>query len=81
MKARLPLILFFIETNKHIEYIAGLAKKLDNPSSYEGAVTEHLRMSGIYWTYTALSLLVSPQEADVMLSVTSTTSKERPSIQ
>jgi geranylgeranyl transferase type-2 subunit beta len=66
--------------DKHIEYIEGLASKLDNPSSYEGAVTEHLRMSGIYWTYTALSLLVSPQEADAMLSVTSNTSKERPSI-
>ena len=65
---------------KHIEYIAGLANKLDNPSSYEGAVTEHLRMSGIYWTYTALSLLVPPSEADEILQVTKSASKERPSI-
>ncbi|KAL3941135.1 MAG: hypothetical protein SGARI_000699 [Bacillariaceae sp.] len=28
------------------------------PTSYEGAVTEHLRMSGVYWTYAALCLLV-----------------------
>ena len=39
----------------HLKYIAGLAAKLDKPSSYEGAVTEHLRMSGIYWTYAGLS--------------------------
>jgi geranylgeranyl transferase type-2 subunit beta len=66
--------------DKHIAYIAGLANKLDNPSSYEGAVTEHLRMSGIYWTYTALSLLVSPQEADDILGITKITNDERPSI-
>jgi geranylgeranyl transferase type-2 subunit beta len=34
----------------HLQYIGGLADKLDKKSSYEGAVTDHLRMSGIYWT-------------------------------
>ena len=32
----------------HVQYIANLAVKLDKLSSYEGAVTEHLRMSGVY---------------------------------
>ncbi|VEU37828.1 unnamed protein product [Pseudo-nitzschia multistriata] len=51
----------------HLRYIGHLGNKLDSPSSYMGAVTEHLRMSGIYWTYTALSLLVSPSEADAII--------------
>jgi geranylgeranyl transferase type-2 subunit beta len=66
---------------RHLAYIAGLANKLDQPSSYEGAVTEHLRMSGIYWTYGGLSLLVSPPEADQILGITSSKQSEgRPSI-
>lgn len=72
---------------RHLSFIGGLASKLDKPSSYEGAVTEHLRMSGIYWTYAGLSLLVSPQEADEILGVTkakssasSSSPPERPSI-
>jgi geranylgeranyl transferase type-2 subunit beta len=65
---------------RHLAYIAGLANKLDRPNSYEGAVTEHLRMSGIYWTYAALSLLVSPSEADKILGITSSPSEDRPSI-
>lgn len=64
----------------HLHYISGLSEKLDKPSSYEGAVTEHLRMSGIYWTYAALSLLVSPPEADRILGVTTSSSDDRPSI-
>jgi len=51
----------------HLRYIGHLGNKLDSPSSYMGAVTEHLRMSGIYWTYTALSLLVSPSEANLII--------------
>jgi geranylgeranyl transferase type-2 subunit beta len=72
--------------SSHLGYIRRLANKLDSPSSYEGAVTEHLRMSGIYWTYTALSLLVSPSEANTILGVlpssTDASSEEggRPSI-
>mmetsp|Transcript_15819 Transcript_15819/g.36288 ORF Transcript_15819/g.36288 Transcript_15819/m.36288 type:complete len:398 (-) Transcript_15819:12-1205(-) len=71
--------------SSHLNYIRNLSSKLDSPSSYEGAVTEHLRMSGIYWTYSALSLLVSPPEASSILGVhsgsTGVVSKEsRPSI-
>eukprot|EP00339_Tiarina_fusa_P018425 CAMPEP_0117006952 /NCGR_PEP_ID=MMETSP0472-20121206/6999_1 /TAXON_ID=693140 ORGANISM="Tiarina fusus, Strain LIS" /NCGR_SAMPLE_ID=MMETSP0472 /ASSEMBLY_ACC=CAM_ASM_000603 /LENGTH=386 /DNA_ID=CAMNT_0004708569 /DNA_START=63 /DNA_END=1223 /DNA_ORIENTATION=+ len=66
---------------KHIAYIEGLADKLDSPSSYEGAVTEHLRMSGIYWTYTGLSLLVSDDKAQEILGVSQPKSgSSRPSI-
>ena len=54
---------------RHLHFIRNLANKLDGKHSYEGAVTEHLRMSGIYWTYTALSLLVSPPEANVILGI------------
>jgi geranylgeranyl transferase type-2 subunit beta len=65
---------------RHLAYIATLSNKLDRPSSYEGAVTEHLRMSGIYWTYAALSLLVSPSEADKVLGVTTSIDDSRPAI-
>lgn len=54
----------------HVEYIRTLASKIDSPSSYEGAVTEHLRMSGIYWSLTALSLLVPNDEVDKLMNVT-----------
>ncbi|KAL3941518.1 MAG: hypothetical protein SGBAC_004136 [Bacillariaceae sp.] len=66
--------------DSHLKYISSLSSKLDKPSSYEGAVTEHLRMSGIYWTYAALSLLVPRPEADKVLGVTSAPSDDRPSI-
>ena len=55
----------------HVEYIRTLASKIDSPTSYEGAVTEHLRMSGIYWSITALSLLVSNDEVDRLMNLTS----------
>ena len=65
----------------HVQYIANLAVKLDKPSSYEGAVTEHLRMSGVYWSLAALSLLRPVDEADKLLGVTGVTtgSTSRPS--
>ena len=44
----------------HVGYITTLVDRLD--ASFEGAVTEHLRMSGIYWTLTALSLLRDDDE-------------------
>ena len=66
--------------SSHLQYIRRLADKLDSPSSYEGAVTEHLRMSGIYWTYAALSLLVSPSEASTILGVHSSSEEARVSI-
>lgn len=57
--------------NLHVQYIQNLAKKIDNPSSYEGAVTEHLRMSGIYWSLTALSILVPLEEVDERMNLCS----------
>ena len=60
----------------HVQYIANLAVKLDKPSSYEGAVTEHLRMSGVYWSLTALSLLRPVDEADKLLGVTGVTNHQ-----
>ena len=63
----------------HVAYIAGLANKLDAPTSYEGAVTEHLRMSGVYWSLTALSLMKSPAEVDQLMGLT-TAKGDRPSI-
>ena len=55
----------------HKTYIATLKEKIDHPDSYEGAVTEHLRMSGIYWSLTALSLLTIPSEVDKLMNLTS----------
>ena len=63
----------------HTDYIVGLASKLDAPTSYEGAVTEHLRMSGVYWSLTALSLLKSPDEVDSLMGLT-TPIQNRPSL-
>jgi geranylgeranyl transferase type-2 subunit beta len=54
----------------HESYITSLAAKLDAPSSYEGAVTEHLRMSGVYWSITALSLICTPDEVDKKMGLT-----------
>jgi len=53
----------------HVNYIKNLASKIDSPSSYEGAVTEHLRMSGIYWSLTALSLLVPSSQVDELMDL------------
>ena len=55
----------------HANYIAALGDKLDNPSSYEGAVTEHLRVSGVYWSLAALSLLRDSEEVDQLMGLTS----------
>jgi len=56
--------------NLHESYITSLAAKLDAPTSYEGAVTEHLRMSGVYWSITALSLIRSADEVDALMDLT-----------
>lgn len=61
-----------LHDNLHVGYISNLAAKLDRPTSYEGAVTEHLRMSGVYWSLAALSLLRPAEEADALLGVTVT---------
>lgn len=54
----------------HAQYITTLASKLDKPTSYEGAITEHLRVSGVYWSLTALSLLQSADAVDQSMGVT-----------
>lgn len=54
----------------HTKYITTLGDKLDAPTSYEGAVTEHLRMSGVYWSLAALSLLRSSEEVDASMGLT-----------
>eukprot|EP00579_Thalassiosira_antarctica_P010455 CAMPEP_0201911000 /NCGR_PEP_ID=MMETSP0903-20130614/2136_1 /ASSEMBLY_ACC=CAM_ASM_000552 /TAXON_ID=420261 /ORGANISM="Thalassiosira antarctica, Strain CCMP982" /LENGTH=416 /DNA_ID=CAMNT_0048445683 /DNA_START=39 /DNA_END=1289 /DNA_ORIENTATION=- len=63
----------------HATYIASLGDKLDSPSSYEGAVTEHLRMSGVYWSLAGLSLLRDAEEVDRLMGLTSSMG-ERPAI-
>jgi len=55
----------------HTGYIVSLASKLDATTSYEGAVTEHLRMSGVYWSLTALSILCPVEKMDELMGVTS----------
>jgi geranylgeranyl transferase type-2 subunit beta len=60
----------------HASYIAHLAEKLDKPTSFEGAITEHLKMSGVYWTLTGLSLLRSQDEVDDIMGVTKPLSRE-----
>ena len=52
----------------HQEYIVGLAEKMEQ--SFEGALTEHLRMSGVYWSLTGLSILVSQEDVDRLMGVT-----------
>ena len=45
----------------HRKYIRELGTKTD---SYEYQVTEHLRLSGVYWGFTAMSLLRAQDEMD-----------------
>ena len=39
---------------KHLQYIKKISS---DTSSFEFAVTQHLRMSGVYWGLTAISIL------------------------
>ena len=55
----------------HVKYITSLGKKLDAPTSYEGAVTSHLKMSGIYWSLTALSILRSSNDVNSFMKLKS----------
>ena len=41
--------------DKHVHYVATLAEKLER--SFEGALTNHLRLSGVYWSVCAMFLL------------------------
>lgn len=54
----------------HTNYIVMLGDKLDSPTSYEGAVTEHLRVSGVYWSLAALALLRNEDEVDDLMGLT-----------
>lgn len=56
-----------LHTTLHLSYLTSLSTKLSSPTSYEGALTEHLRMSGVYWTVAALSLVQSPASVDSSL--------------
>lgn len=58
---------------KHVAYIKELADELSRETSYEGAVTEHLRMSGVYWSLTVLHILLEPEEVDALMGVTKQT--------
>ena len=59
--------------SKHIYYVMKLVTDLSQASSYEGAVTEHLRMSGIYWSLTTLHLLLpSTTHVNAIMNVTDT---------
>ena len=64
----------------HVKYIESLASKIDSPGSYEGAVTEHLRMSGIYWSLTAMSLLLPADQVDTKMNITSHKDNDKPCI-
>ena len=57
----------------HAGYIIDLGKRLDSNTSYEGAVTDHLRMSGVYWALGALSLLRDEDVVDASMGLNSTT--------
>lgn len=43
--------------SKHVEYVETLASKLEG--SFEGALTNHLKLGGVYWSVTAMCLLLN----------------------
>ncbi len=55
---------------KHRDYIAHLGPELSQKTSYEGAITEHLRMSGVYWSLTAMHLLLPSEPANATMNTT-----------
>lgn len=48
-----------LSIEKHIKYIVSLDKRTDE---YEYWLTEHLRLSGVYWGLTALHIMGRPDE-------------------
>lgn len=54
----------------HVSFIEGLVEKLD--TSIEGAMADHLRMSGVYWSLTALHILRTSDQVDDLMNVTTT---------
>jgi len=55
----------------HTNYITTLGDKLDSPTSYEGAVSEHLRVSGVYWSLGAISILRDTDNVNKLMGSTS----------
>jgi len=55
----------------HTNYITTLGDKLDSPTSYEGAVSEHLRVSGVYWSLGAISILRDTDNVKKLMGLTS----------
>ena len=60
----------------HVSYIEQLVDKMD--ISMEGAVTEHLRMSGVYWSLTALHILREPSKVDEIMGFDSSKNRRQP---
>lgn len=58
---------FLFHEDLHVSYIVQMASKLEQSTSFEGALTEHLKISGVYWSLTAISLLRTPQQLDALL--------------
>ncbi|GMH94235.1 hypothetical protein TrST_g13679 [Triparma strigata] len=52
----------------HKQYILQLSSKLSSPTSYEGAVTSHLRMSGVYWSLASMHLMCSSSDANELMN-------------
>ena len=64
-----------LHVSKHIYYVKQLVADLSKQGSYEGAVTEHLCMSGIYWSLTTLHILLpSTAHVNAIMNVIDTTS-------
>lgn len=61
----------------HVAYVEDLIDKLN--ASMEGALTEHLRMSGVYWALSALHILRDVARVDALMGV-STGKGGRPSV-
>eukprot|EP01134_Creolimax_fragrantissima_P008510 CFRG8510T1 len=49
-----------LHTSKHVAYLAAFGKSQDD---YEYHMSEHLRMSGVYWSLTALALCKSLRDS------------------
>ena len=62
----------------HSKYIAGLSTTLK--ASYEGAVVDHLKMSGVYWSLAGMSLLLQSDQVDEAMGLTLTKEGEDESI-
>lgn len=58
----------------HVDYITKLSKTMEG--SFEGALTQHLRMSGVYWSLAAMSLLLPPEQVNERMNLLTTMTKE-----